>query len=470
MIADLSYVLAAQIAPMLVFSLVGGAAADRFPPQRVIVAANLAIAAGEGTFGLLTLTTRPPLWSMLCLEALTGTGMAMFYPASQALLPRLVPDDLLQEASSISRLVMNGGQMTGAALGGLLVAAAGPGWAMTLCGLGMTGTVPLLLALRPGVTVDAGTGTRTGASADASPSMVRELRDGWAEFRSHTWLWLIVIQFCLVMMAWYAGFQVLGPVVARQHLGGPAAWGAITAADALGMLAGGVVSLRFAPRKPMRFVVITGGVFALAPLSLALVFPLPALAAVSFGIGILGEVMMVQWTVAMARAIPPDKLARVSSYDAARLDDGDAAGGAGRRTAGRGGGRAGDGVRRGGAYRHRVGLVPAPPRHPLDPRRSASAGTVRGGVPRARGDDHAGRLRARGHARAAATSGSRAAAGPRTLIFLLNDTGFSRQQPFFGPGARDACGGSFRRMPDQQHGRVVVQLAPDVAGDVLAEP
>src|SRR6185437_16152206 len=41
--ADLSYVLAAQIAPMLVFSLVGGVAADRFPPQRVIIAANLAM-------------------------------------------------------------------------------------------------------------------------------------------------------------------------------------------------------------------------------------------------------------------------------------------------------------------------------------------------------------------------------------------------------------------------------------------
>ncbi len=84
--ADLSYVLAAQIAPSLVFALVGGVAADRFPPQRVIVAANLLMALGEGTFGLLALTTRPPLWAMIGLEAITGTGVAIFYPASQALL------------------------------------------------------------------------------------------------------------------------------------------------------------------------------------------------------------------------------------------------------------------------------------------------------------------------------------------------------------------------------------------------
>ena len=137
---DLSYVLAAQIAPSLVFALIGGVAADRFPPQRVIVAANLLMALGEGTFGILALTSKPPLWAMIGLEAITGTGVAIFYPASQALLPRLVPRDLLQEASAISRLVMNIGQMSGAALAGLLVAAAGAGWALVLCGIGMLST------------------------------------------------------------------------------------------------------------------------------------------------------------------------------------------------------------------------------------------------------------------------------------------------------------------------------------------
>jgi predicted MFS family arabinose efflux permease len=212
----------------------------------------------------------------------------------------------LQEGNSISRMVMNGGQMAGAAAGGLLVAAAGPGWALTLCAIGMTGTVPLMLTLKA---------TRA-APASKSPGMLRELRDGWAEFRSRTWLWVIVLQFCAVMAAWYAGFQVLGPVAARQHLGGAAAWGAITAAESFGFVAGGLSSLRFTPRRPMLFCVLAGAAIAASPLSLALALPLPAVCAVTFGIGTATEVMMVQWMVAMARAIPPDKLARVSSYDA----------------------------------------------------------------------------------------------------------------------------------------------------------
>jgi MFS family permease len=312
---DLSYVLAAQIAPSLVFALIGGVAADRFPPQRVIVAANLLMAAGEGTFGVLVLTTaRPPLWAMLGLEAITGTGVAVFYPASQALLPRLVPGGMLQEASAISRLAMNTGQMSGAAIAGLLVAAAGAGWALLLCGIGMVATVPFLLSIR---------GSRPAASADPRPAeddapaagLLTELREGWSEFRSHTWLWVIVAQFGVVLMAWYGAFSVLGPVVAREHLGGPAAWGAITAADAFGLIAGGLVSLRLTPRRPMLFVVLTGGAIAISPLSLAMVLPLPAICAASFALGVFVEMMMVVWTVTMARNIPADKLARVSSYD-----------------------------------------------------------------------------------------------------------------------------------------------------------
>jgi predicted MFS family arabinose efflux permease len=317
---DLSYVLAAQIAPSLIFALLGGVAADRFPPQRVIIAANLMMAVGEGTFGILVLTGRPSLWAMMGLEALTGTGIAIFYPASQALLPRLVPRGMLQEASAISRLAMNTGQMSGAAVAGLLVAATSPGFALVLCGIGMVCTVPPLRSIRAGREnlrsgVDGEAAAGVNEVNGTTPSMLTELREGWSEFRSHTWLWVIVAEFCIVMMAWYGAFSVLGPVVARAHLGGAAAWGAITAADAFGLIAGGLVSLRFTPRRPMLFVVLTGGAVAISPLSLGMVLPLAAICAASFGLGVFVEMMMVQWTVTMARNIPPEKLARVSSYD-----------------------------------------------------------------------------------------------------------------------------------------------------------
>ncbi len=302
--ADLSYVLAAQILPALVFALAGGVFADRFAPQRVIIAANLMIAVGEGGFGFLVLAGQPRLWQMIALETLTGAGMAVFYPASQALLPRLVPDGLLQEASAMSRLAMNGAQMAGAAAAGLFVAAAGPGWALATCGIGMLGTVPLLLAIRA-----------PGAEHTERHNMLRELREGWSAFAARKWLWVTTIQYGVVLAAWYGAFDVLGPVVAKRHLGGAAAWGLITAADAVGLIIGGLIAMRFTPQRPIRFVVLIGGACAISPLSLAALWPLPAICAAALALGVMLEIMMVQWTVTMARNIPPDLLARVSSYD-----------------------------------------------------------------------------------------------------------------------------------------------------------
>ncbi len=73
--ADLSYVLAAQIAPSLVFTLIGGVMADRIPPQRVIIAGNIMIALGEGTFGVFVAVAGPGRALVAC-----GIGMACTVP------------------------------------------------------------------------------------------------------------------------------------------------------------------------------------------------------------------------------------------------------------------------------------------------------------------------------------------------------------------------------------------------------
>ncbi|HZP50036.1 MAG TPA: MFS transporter [Actinocrinis sp.] len=303
--ADLSYVLAAQIAPNLVFGPLGGVIADRIPPQYVIAFANLLVALCEGTLGLLVLTHSAHLWQMIALEAGTGTAIAIFYPASQGLLPKLVPESELQQANAISRLVMNAAMMGGAAIAGFLVAASGPGWALIIDAIGMAASVAPNLLIR----------VRAIERAH-NPGVFSELREGWDEFRSHTWLWGIVLQYSAVLMCWYGSFSVLGPAVAKAHLGGPAAWGTIMAFESIGLIVGGFIALRYTPRRPMLFVAMIGATIALPSLALAMLWPVWLICATSFGVGIALETMMVQWFVVMARYIPADKLARVSAYDA----------------------------------------------------------------------------------------------------------------------------------------------------------
>src|SRR5260221_54891 len=201
--------------------------------------------------------------------------------------------------------------LMGAALAGECVALFGAGWALAVCGIGMLTTVPLLLAIRvaPLKRVEA------AAEADRAPSMIRELREGWSEFRSHTWLWATVLQFTVVLTAWAGGFLVLGPAVAKAHLGGAAAWGLISAAEATGLIVGGLISLRWTPGRPILYVVLIGAAIAVSPLSLALLLPLWMICVTSFVLGVAIETMSVVWTVTMAAKIPAEKLARVPGRD-----------------------------------------------------------------------------------------------------------------------------------------------------------
>src|SRR5258707_4834042 len=216
----------------------------------------------------------------------------------------------MREASAISRLTMNAAMMAGAALAGECVALFGAGWALAVCGVGMLTTVPLLLAIRV-VPLERPDAT---AQLERAPSMIRELREGWSEFRSHTWLWATVLQFTVVLTAWTGGFQVLGPAVARAHLGGPAAWGLISAAEATGLVVGGLLALRWSPSRPILFVALIGGGIAGSPLSLAVLLPLGVICRTAFALRGALQMVALGWGWSVGPKIPPGKPPRRDGY------------------------------------------------------------------------------------------------------------------------------------------------------------
>jgi len=109
---------------------------------------------------------------------------------------------------------------------------------------------------------------------------------------------------------------VLGPVISKEHFGGAAAWGLILTVQSLGLLAGGLLLLRFRPHRILR--VATFGVLLTVPFLLALAVPLPLLGVVAAaglaGIGM--EIFGILWDTAMQHEISQEKLSRVYSYDA----------------------------------------------------------------------------------------------------------------------------------------------------------
>ncbi len=303
--SDVGYVAAASLIPMLVFLLFGGVAGDRLPRHKVMMAANSLQAAAQGISAALVLTHTASVWELLVLAAVRGTGLGFYVPAEQGLLPQTVPEEDRAQANAISRTGRNSAGIGGAALGGLLVGLAGPGWGLAVDSVSFA----VAAALRSGMRFPA-------MPPAASDGTLHELREGWREFIARRWLWAIVLEFTAMAAVTSGTINVLGPVVAHTRLGGARSWGLILAAYGVGAVLGGLVMIRFRPRRMLLVGSIAAGVFAVLLFALAVPLTVPLVMAAAAVVGVASEVFLVNWVTTMQQEIPHDLLSRLSSFDA----------------------------------------------------------------------------------------------------------------------------------------------------------
>jgi MFS family permease len=302
--SQVGLLVAAGSLTQVAMQLFAGALADRGSRRRQMIGADLLAAAAQAAMALLVLTGRATFAELVALHALCGVAFALHFPASVGLVPLVVPRERLQAANALLSIAQASAFAAGATAGGIAVAAAGAGAALAIDAGTFAASAALIAGLRP-----------SAQTRSAGASLLHELRDGWREFTAHTWLWAIVLQFTFMLMAFFGAWAVLGPVVAKQSLGGAASWGWIAGANGFGLIAGGVVALRAHFARPMRTAALCCLLNALVPLLLAVPAPLPAIAAAAFLAGVGGEIFSVLWNTALHTRVAPEALSRVSSYD-----------------------------------------------------------------------------------------------------------------------------------------------------------
>jgi MFS family permease len=311
-VAGLGLVFAADTLPQVIFMLGGGVLADRIGRRPAMLGADAARFVVQGALAATLFATTPPLWLFVLLAAMLGTGDAFFSPALGGLIPALVPQDRLTEANALISVARSVTRIAGPALAGVLVAVARPASVIAIDAV----TFGVSLLCLVGVTVP--------AVRRVARSPWQDLADGWRQFRSQTWLWVTTVQYSLFNLFTWAPFLLLGPVLARNYLGGASAWGTVIAANAAGAVLAGLLLTgrwrkpaaagRRGPRRPLVVATIGSYGYAFPCLMLCLHAPLYWVAAGALLAGIGSAVSNTLWSTTMQLRVPQEMLARATAF------------------------------------------------------------------------------------------------------------------------------------------------------------
>jgi MFS family permease len=302
---DLGLVLAAQALPLIGLVLFGGVWADRLPRHRIMTAADYARALLHAVLAASIAFGGASVAEMIVIEALFGAARAFFQPAYSGLLPQTIPDSLAQDARAMTSTTENLAILVGPALGALMVLTVGAGAAFALDAATFVLSAELLRHIRP----------RARGEAAQRETVMHELRAGWREVRSRTWVWATIGAFTVAVLCAYAQWYALAPVVSRDLYGSAGVFGLLESIAGAGVVVGAIVGIRFKPRRPMIIGLLLTLFWPLQTLAFAAAAPLAGVVALAFGAGLGFTLFEVWWMTALVRHIPPQALSRVSAYD-----------------------------------------------------------------------------------------------------------------------------------------------------------
>lgn len=332
-ISGVGFVLGTWTGTFVLLVLFGGVFADRVGARRMMVAADLVRVVTQGVLAAAFFAGTPPFWLLVTMAALAGAAVAMFQPGVNGMVPLVAREP--QRANATLKVADALAHLIGPALAGLLIVLTGAGtvYAIDAGTFVLSALCLALIRLAPtgkpaGTLTDAdtdtnadtdtdtGTGTGTDSTTVQRSSLRRDLRQGWQEFRSRTWMWAVI----LIWVAY--GVLLFGPLVPLSSalIGarlGPNAYGLAVSFLGVGTVFGGLLALRLRPARPLAAGAIAMVLFTGLPLCVALGAGLPVLLAGHVLGGGAWAFWSVMWATSVQTHTPPAVLNRVTAYELA---------------------------------------------------------------------------------------------------------------------------------------------------------
>jgi predicted MFS family arabinose efflux permease len=303
----LAYVEAARVAPNALLLILAGAVVDRLPRRLVILGANVLRGGAVAAIAALVVAHALNVTELVVLSAAVGVGDAFFYPAYRAIMPELLPPELLTQGNAFNSASQTVGlSFAGPAIGGVLVALGGTAAAFAVdAGTFVVASLGLVVM------------SRLPAPAPSGHSVVADARQGVRWTIRQRWLWFGILATGIANFAGFSPMAVTIPLLVRDVLHqGPAAYGAtFGAAGAGGLVAAAVAGRLGSPRRRMSMIWAAWGAASLALVGIGVapdVFVVAASGAVTYFGLVYGNLL---WGALMQVAVPADMLGRATSVD-----------------------------------------------------------------------------------------------------------------------------------------------------------
>jgi MFS family permease len=219
------------LAPMLLFSLIGGAVADRMDRRKLLTLSQCVQMTTAFVLAGLLAFDAARVWHILLLSFITGTAQALSGPAYMALMPNLVPEKYVPNAVALNSIQFNLARVVGPAVAGVAMATVGPVMCFVSNGVSYVAVIASLLSIA----------AQPAAGGAKRESFWAGIRRGVAHLRADGALWRLCL-LAFVNTALGISVPTLLPQFAKDVFGGDAAlYSHLVSFSGVGAVVGGVV-------------------------------------------------------------------------------------------------------------------------------------------------------------------------------------------------------------------------------------
>ena len=300
----LGLILGARVLSGVVFAPFAGVWADRLPRRKVMMGSDLFRAVL--VFGMVFISAPQLPHVLLALAVfLMGIGDAFGMASAGALLPSLLPEEMLPAGNVARGIVVRTATIVGPGIGGLSVFLIGGRLTFLVTAVAFAAGTYFLAQIKEDINAN---------KKPREPFMV-EMREGLRTVLDIPWIGAMIVMASIQLMVVLAAENVLLPVITRREFGSNTAFALSAAAFSLGGIISAIASIKFKVKHQGQFSVLVWILVIIAPLSLAFPMSQTFVVIAYLFAGLSVGPWEAFWNAAVQREVPRELQGRVFSID-----------------------------------------------------------------------------------------------------------------------------------------------------------